>query len=249
MKFSIFKNFKVSYPYPLGYPIKVVVRRFNLRALLGWLFQRYGGTPKPEEILISERIIELPLLHEWFGITPLRLDAKILEIGHAASSVALELASLGHSVTGIDLRHYPFTHNNLMSLTGDFLSYDFQNQFDFIYSLSAIEHFGFTKRYDGKEDSDNHLDEQAFSKIAKSLKPSGRAVVSMPYQRELTASVWFRIYTRDELKRNLSEHFNILDQRFYGKKDNQWRPILEPADDPLSVRDGVALLLLSRKNQ
>ncbi|MDO8729337.1 MAG: hypothetical protein Q7K26_05670, partial [bacterium] len=222
MKFSSIKNFKVSYLYPLGYPIKVVITQFNIRALLGWLFQKYAATPKSEEILISERIIELPLLHQWFGSITFPPNGNILEIGHFASSLSLEFASLGYSVTGIDLRPYPFKHNNLTSLTGDFLFYAFQAKFDFIYTLSAIEHFGFTQRYDGKKDVDNHLDEEAFAKIARLLKSSGRAVVSVPYQRELSKSVWFRIYTREELKRKLGKHFSIVEQRFYQRQDGQW---------------------------
>ncbi|MFZ2484927.1 MAG: hypothetical protein WAX80_03385 [Minisyncoccia bacterium] len=243
------KKFKVSYPYPLGYPIKVVVTNLNIRALLGWLFQKYGATPESAEILTSERIVELPLLHQWFGSTvATRSKSEILEIGHVASSVSLELASLGHSVTGIDLRSYPFIHHNLMSLVGDFLLYDFKGQFDFIYSLSTIEHFGFSNRYDGKEDVDNHLDEDAFYKISKLLKPSGKAVISVPYQRKLEQSAWFRIYTRDELNNKLGKHFNILEQRFCSRENNQWSPVLDQAADPISARDGVAIFLLSHKN-
>ncbi|MDO8569782.1 MAG: methyltransferase domain-containing protein, partial [bacterium] len=216
------KNFKVSYPYPLGYPIKVVITRLNVRALVGWLYQRYADSPKAEEILVSERIVELPLLHQWFGSFSANATRQVLEIGHVASSVSLELASLGHEVTGIDLRVYPFNHKNLKSVTGDFLTHNFSSKFDFIYTLSAIEHFGFTQRYDGKKDVDNHLDEEAFAKIARLLKSSGRAVVSVPYQRELSKSVWFRIYTREELKRKLGKHFSIVEQRFYQRQDGQW---------------------------
>lgn len=248
--FNFKKKFKVSYPYPLGYPIKVVVRHHNTRGLLGWLFQRYASTCKPKEILISERIVELPLLHQWFGNnTSLRSDGKILEVGHAASSMALELASLGHPVTGIDLRQCPFTHTNLNSITGDFLVHDFQNdRFDFIYSLSAIEHFGFTQRYDGKKNVDNQLDEEAFYKMSKLLNPSGRVVISVPYAREQGPSTWFRLYTRDDLNKKLNKHFSIVDQKFYVRKNSQWNQVTDRLDDPDSARDGVAMFLLSIKN-
>jgi len=241
------KKFKVSYAYPLGYPIKVVTRSLGIRALLGWLFQKYAATAPMEELLISERIIELPLLHQWFGQSFKGLGVEVLEIGHAASSVSLELASLGHLVTGIDLRPYPFKHRNLTSLTGDFLNYDFSKSFDCVYSLSTIEHFGFTKRYDGKEDVDNHLDEEAFAKIAKLLKLSGRAIISVPYEHTLVPSTWFRIYTRKSLTNKLEKHFNIMEQRFYSRMDNQWSEAKEHSDDPVSARDGVAIFLLSKK--
>lgn len=242
------QGFKVSYAYPLGYPIKVVIRRLNIRALLGWLFQKYAGSASREEILISERIVELPLLHEWLGGLGLKPGARVLEIGHVASSVSLELASLGFLVTGIDLRNYPFTHKNLTSFNGDFLAYDFKNQFDFIYSLSTIEHFGFTERYDGKKDVDNNLDEEAFHKIASLLKPSGKAVISVPYARELGPNTWFRLYTRDELNRKLGKHFNLLEEKFYMRVNNEWNEALNHSEDPDRATDGVAILLLSNKD-
>jgi len=241
------KNLKLSYAYPLGYPIKVVVRTLNVRALLGWLFQRYGGTVQPEEILISERIVELPLLHQWFAKSFQQSRVEVLEIGHVASSVSLELASLGHAVVGIDLRPYPFRHSNLTSLTGDFLEYDFPESFDCIYSLSTIEHFGFTARYDGKEDTDNHLDEDAFAKIAKLLRPSGRAIVSVPFARSLGQKTWFRIYTRRTLSEKLEKHFSIMDSKFFKRRNNEWTLAADASNDPVSARDGVAVFLLATK--
>ncbi|HRZ30052.1 MAG TPA: methyltransferase domain-containing protein [Candidatus Paceibacterota bacterium] len=249
MFFLKLRSFKVSYPYPLGYPIKAVIKNFNTRALIGWLFQKYGASIKPEEILVSERIVELPLLHQWLSRVPLDSKSKILEVGHVASSVLLELASLGYNVTGIDLRPYPFTHKNLKSLVGDFLLHDFcDEKFDFIYSLSVIEHFGFTQRYDGEKNVDNRLDEQAFSKMFKLLKASGRVVISVPYSRQVSSGDWFRVYTRDDLERKLGEHFQILEQQFYARGKGQWNKVLDISGDPDSARDGVALFLLSPKS-
>lgn len=240
------KKFKVSYPYPLGYPIKVVVRNWGKKALLGWLFQKYASNTKETEILISERIVELSLFHQWFG-SHIKNRAQVLEIGHVASSVALELASLGYDVTGIDLREYSFRHKNLKSIKGDFLLHDFSDRYDLIYTLSTIEHFGFTERYDGKKDVDNNLDEQAFAKIAHLLKPQGKAIISVPYSKELVKSIWFRIFTRDSLSEKLSKHFDIVDSRFYKRQNNQWEQVSDPKDDPVQATDGVAILFLIKK--
>src|SRR3990167_52525 len=169
---SLLKKMKFGYPYPLGYPIQIIMRGPRKLSVVGWLYQRYSKQYKPEDILISERIIEFPLFQQWFGKSFQMEKVEVLEIGYVASSVALELASLGHSVTGIDLRPYPFTHVNLRNLVGDFLDHDFDQTYDCIYSISTIEHFGFTKRYDGKEDVDNSLDEDAFAKIAGLLNSS-----------------------------------------------------------------------------
>lgn len=243
---SLLQKMKFGYPYPLGYPIQVVMRGPKKLSIVGWLYQRYSKRAKPEDILISERIIEFPLLEQWFGSSFKENRVTALEIGHVASSVALELASLGHSVTGIDLRPYPFAHPNLTSLVGDFLRHNFRKMYDCIYSISTIEHFGFTKRYDGKEDADNSLDEDAFRKIAELLKPTGVAIVSMPYCRTLVPSTWFRIYTRETLSSKLSKYFKIKEQRFFKRIDNQWTEAKDHSEDPVSARDGVAMFLLAK---
>lgn len=241
------KPLKVSYAYPLGHPIKVVVREFNMRAILGWLFQKYAGSAMPDEILVSERIIELSQTHQWFGQYFGDSKVEILEIGHVASSMALEFASLGHQVVGIDLRSYPFKHTNLQSLVGDFLQHNFNQKFDFIYSLSTIEHFGFTHRYDGNADAENHLDEDAFRKISDLLTDSGKVVISVPYCKDLTKSDWFRIYTREELQRKLEKHFKIIHQKYFKRENGQWSESMSRAEDPASARDGGAIFLLSKK--
>src|SRR3989338_9729147 len=112
------KNFKVSYSYPLEHPIKVVINKLNRQGLVGWLFQKYGRNIQQGNLIITERIIELPTLHGWLGKIFSKPEGDILEIGHVASSTSLELASLGFNITGIDLREYPFVHKNLKSFKG-----------------------------------------------------------------------------------------------------------------------------------
>ena len=244
---SFGKKFKVSYSYPMGHPVKVVIERYGRQGLLGWLYQKYASQIKPGQILISERIVELSLVHQWFGKIFDVPKGEVLEIGHVASTVSLELASLGFQVTGIDLRQYPFQHTNLQSVSDDFLSYEFNKKFDCIYSLSTIEHFGFNKRYGVDDHATNSLDEQAFSKIAKLLKSNGHAIISVPYTKIDAPSEWFRIYTRNDLEKKLEKSFLIDEKRFYSRKNNVWTPVLDPSDDPVSAQDGVALFLLSSK--
>lgn len=241
------KKFKVSYSYPLEHPIKVVIERVGRQGLLGWLYQKYGTQVTASDLLISERIIEVPTLHEWIGSVFKKPIGSVLEIGHVASSVALELASLGFSVDAIDLRPYPFTHPNLHSFEGDFLKHNFESKFDCIYSLSTIEHFGISKRYGGEDEVDNHLDEEAFKKISQLLKPGGKAIVSFPFAKSFVPNIWFRVYTRNDLKRKLGEHFTITDERFYKRVNNEWSVVIDSSDDPGSPHDGVALFLLSKK--
>ena len=241
------KNFKVSYSYPLEHPIKVVINKLNRQGLVGWLFQKYGRNIQPGNLIITERIIELPTLHEWLGKIFSKPEGDILEIGHVASSTSLELASLGFNITGIDLREYPFVHKNLKSFKGDFLTQKFEDKFDCIFSLSTIEHFGFSKRYGGEDDLSNKQDEEAFTKIATLLKSNGHAIISVPYAQNWIEGVWFRVYTRIDLKNKLEKDFRIIEERFYKRTKGNWSPVLDPSADPVLPYDGVALFLLRNK--
>ena len=241
------KKFKVSYSYPLEHPIKVVINRLGWKGVVGWLMQKFGGRVRNSDLVVTERIIELPTLHEWVGKFFPEPRGQILEIGHVAGATSLELASLGFEVTAIDLRNYPFTHPNLESLQGDFLKRSFGKKFDLIFSLSTIEHFGFSERYGGEDIKDNNLDEQAFTKIAELLGQNGKVIVSFPYAKKWVPGVWFRVYTRDELIKKLGSHFSILESRFYRRDKNIWSRINNPSNDPDSPHDGVALFLLEGK--
>ena len=237
----------MSYPYPLEHPIKVVTEKIGLLGLVGWFFQKFGNRATRKDLVVSERIVEMPILQQWLGRIFPTPEGDILEVGHAASSAALELASLGFSVTAIDLRPYPFTHKNLVSVTGNFLKHSFDKRFDCIYSISTIEHFGFSKRYGGEDDKENKLDQETFERISKLLKPDGHVVLSFPYARIHAPGVWFRVYTRADLKQKLSEDFNIEEVRYYRRDNNEWSTVTTPSNDPLSPHDGVTLFLLKNK--
>lgn len=241
------KNFKVSYPYPLEYPIKVVVDNFNIRAMVGWLYQKFSLPIAEKELQISERIVELPLTHSWLGrIFDTGNRGRILEIGHVASQLSLELASLGHQVEAIDLRPYPFFHDNLKNHQGDFLKVNLLGGFDVIISLSVIEHFGFSSRYGGSDDLENDLDQLAFEKIAGLLKTEGQAIISVPYARQVVIGGWYRSYTREKIEQKLSRYFIFNEKKYYARNHQQWVEV-DNSNDPKKTSDGVALFLLQKK--
>lgn len=241
------KKFKTSYSYPLEHPIKVVIEKVSRQGLIGWLVQKYGQEVSAENITVSERILEVPTLYQWLGRIFEKPEGDILEIGHVASSVSLELASMGFRVTAIDLRIYPFSHRNLTSIKGDFLEHQFNSKFDCVFSLSTIEHFGFSGRYGGKDELDNTLDEDAFKKISELLKPGGLAIVSFPYANAQVPGVWFRVYTKQELESKLLKYFKVIESRFYRRDHNEWTRVTDSSQDPGSPHDGVALFLLEGK--
>lgn len=241
------KKFKVAYSYPLEHPIKVVIRHVGRQGFVGWFMQKFGAEVGEKDLVISERIVELPMLHQWLGRIFSKSEGNLLEIGHVASSTALELASLGFDITAIDLREYPFKHHNLSSIKGDFLKFEFNKKFNCIYSLSTIEHFGFSKRYGGEDNLDNNLDKQAFEKIASLLESDGKAIISVPYAKSWIPGIWFRVYTREDLKQKLGKYFNIEESCFYRRDNNEWTFVTSGDSDPISPHDGVALFLLSKK--
>lgn len=240
------KKFEVSFPYFLEYPIKVVVKKIGILGFFGWLFQKFGrGLVRSDDIYISERIIEIPsvyLLLSRFAKT----GDRILEIGHVNSSLALELANLDYQVTAIDIRGYPFKHQNLESIKGDFLLYDFgDRRFQAVISVSTIEHLGDNKRYGGREEGTSDLDQRALDKIAKLLAEDGKFILTVPYAAK-TGDFWFKVYTRGSIERLLEQYFAIESGHYYFKKNNQWFRANSVRQDPDHPQDGVAVFLLSR---
>jgi len=245
--FKSIRNFKASYPYPLEYPIKAVIKKVGRKGLVAWVYQKFSLPVSQRDLIISERILEFPIAHQWLGQSFSNPNVtNILEIGHVASSFSLELASIGYRVTAIDLRDYTFTHPNLVSLKGDFLKHDFGHKFDGIVSLSVIEHFGFSQRYGGADEPNNDYDVQAFAKIADSLAEGGCAIISVPYAKSFCEGIWYRVYTRDDIEGKLGQFFFIKEKRYYVRKNNQWK-LADENNGPEKPYDGVAIFKLNKK--
>lgn len=249
------RKFEVNFPYFLEYPAKVVVKKLGLLGLAGWVLQKFGKKlVSNENVLITERIVEIPSVYLWLSRfarpnDPEKLRngaSRILEIGHVNSSLSLELATLGYNVTAIDIRHYEFSHPSLKSIKGDFLEYDFDGQFDFIISVSTIEHLGYNKRYGGKEERNSDLDKQALEKISRLLKPDGKFILTVPYAARERTDAWFKTYTRQTIENLLFKNFRMEERKYFYRKQNQWLPAGEK-DDPEHPSNGVAMFLLSKK--
>jgi SAM-dependent methyltransferase len=240
------KKFEVNFPYFLEYPVKVVVKKIGLLGLAGWVLQKFGKKLiKKENIAITERIVEIPAVYLWLGRFA-RAGDRILEIGHVNSSLSLELAALGYNVTAIDIRSYEFEHLNLKSIRGDFLKHNFAGQFDFVISVSTIEHLGYNKRYGGQEEGGCDLDALALEKISGLLKPAGKFILTVPYAENERTDTWFKTYTRRAIEGLLFKNFRVEERKYFYRTDNWWLPA-EEKDDPAYPYDGVAMFLLSKK--
>lgn len=159
------------------------------------------------QVVVSEQVLEVPLL-----IRHLRPDDdRILDFGGFESLLPLSLAALGHRVTVLDQRPYPFAHENLTAVCSDIFGDlgGVDRNFDAVISISTIEHLGLggygdTRREDG--------DRVGVERLWSLVRPGGRLLATVPagaaavhsgyrvYDRQrlhqtfphLSAAVWFR---------------------------------------------------------
>lgn len=154
---------------------------------------------------MNERIIEQPFV---FGaLADLAPGSTILDVGGGESIVAVALASLGHRVTVIEPRGYPFEHPNLTVHAGSLESFEAagaapEGGFDAVVALSTIEHLGLG-HYDGEPPPQPDGDVAAMAQIGRLLSPEGRLVLTAPHGPARVTDVE-RIYDRAGLERLLA---------------------------------------------
>ena len=101
--------------------------------------------------------------------------------------------------------------------------------FDFIVSLSAIEHFGLGY-YEGDIEN-SEADAEAMDCIYKWLKPGGKAYITVPIGIKRQTKHW-RQYNQEEIQRKIIRQFNIVGTLPY-KWDNKEDVV------PISLIDAV----------
>jgi 2-polyprenyl-3-methyl-5-hydroxy-6-metoxy-1,4-benzoquinol methylase len=129
----------------------------------------------------SGRIIENAwVLKELSGFSE---NARILNVDCAESTLALELASIGFLVTGIDNKPYPLRHPNLTFMQGELLKSPLPSlTFDaaiFLSAFSAIQNSVY-------ENTDVRL-EMVMNSLWRMLKPSGIGLVTLPFGKPSTS--------------------------------------------------------------
>lgn len=109
----------------------------------------------------------------FFDLLSLNGTQHVLEIGVGTGRLALRTAPLCASLTGIDLsektlsraRAHLSAFKNVTLVQGDFLTHDFKNAFDVIYSSLTFMHLPDKQR--------------AIDKVVSALRPGGRFVLSI----------------------------------------------------------------------
>ncbi len=145
---------------------------------------------------VNERILEVPFAFRALGSVP--ADGRVLDFGAAESSVALSLASLGYRVTALDLRPYPFTHPNLVSVASPLETWEVpDSSFDAILCISTVEHVGLGW-YGEAASEDTHADHAAMTRLAGLLDDGGVLALTVPYGNAEVTAVQ-RTYDADTL--------------------------------------------------
>ncbi len=203
-------------------------------------FEKYFNTPirftANGKWDVNERIVEWPFIIS--QIEEIDKPKKILDFGCTRSWLSLTLASLGHSVYGIDLRDYPFTHKNLTFQTENILLFS-ASGFDFVISLSTLEHVGLGVY---GEDQDLEALPKAVGKINSLLKPGGGFLVTLPVGKSFVDQ-FERSFTPSEITNMItSKGFTLKKESYFKKIERRsWIPcsrseISEVSNDSRSGR-------------
>ncbi|HEY7424661.1 MAG TPA: class I SAM-dependent methyltransferase [Gemmataceae bacterium] len=117
---------------------------------------------------INERILEPIFIHTHLPRPP----ARLLDLGCSASTNAIEMASLGFEVVGVDPRPQPLSHPNFTMIQANLAGLPFDDEsFDAAVALSALGH--------------RPSDEQTVAEVFRVLKRGGRFLVTAPYRARL----------------------------------------------------------------
>ncbi|MDX1688508.1 MAG: class I SAM-dependent methyltransferase [Candidatus Promineifilaceae bacterium] len=146
-------------------------------------YDRYLNPPvrfRDGDWFANERLVELPFIFSQIDMNGSGRHA--LEFGCTRSTLALQLASLGYDVVGVDLRPYDLAHPNLSFFQGNLLELDTaaEGSFDLVTAVSVIEHVGLGAY--GEESSETER-ARVIAKLVDLLRPGGKLIVTLPVGR------------------------------------------------------------------
>jgi len=195
--------------------------------------------------ITNERIIEFPFILKQIK----NPNAKILEVGSCESLLALHLASMGHSITAVDLNDYEFGHPNLKFIKGDICNINLPiNYFDYIILVSVLEHIGLGA-YGEKAFEDG--DKKTLQHLKNCLKNDGRFIITVPYGKGALTKTQ-RVYDAEKFDDLL--HGLVIEKEFYYKGLDQKYWISVAKEDLANIdsskfTQGVALIVASKSVQ
>jgi len=204
--------------YPLSFQLKNLPQNIFVRAVKAMI---YSFLEKGYEVVTNERIVEIPFV---FQNLDLSQKSTILDFGCCESMVSIELASLGHNVTGVDMNEYIYEHPNFNFIKMNFLNNMFHDEyFDAIIAISAIEHCGLPA-YGLQEFSDG--DHMVINEMHRILRKDGKIALTVPFGKKglIEGHLGQRIYDYDSLMTLLSKFKIIKEAYFIGIDKKYWLP-------------------------
>jgi hypothetical protein len=126
-------------------------------------------------------------------------DTRVLDFGGFESLLPLSLAALGHHVTVLDQRPYPFAHPNLQTVCRDIFGEldGVPAGFDAVVSISTIEHLGLGGYGDERRDDGDRL---GVERLWSLIRPGGRLLATVPAGAPAVHN-GYRVYDRKRLHR------------------------------------------------
>lgn len=172
--------------------------------------------------VISERIIEYPLIFALLGFDKKKRGQKILDVGCYYSNFPIQLASMGFKTWGIDVAPYQLKHPNFTFVRGDVQKTKFPNNFfDVVTSISTVEHIG-VGYYGDKEGKSS--DRDAIREIARVIKTRGKLLLTAPYNKTFRMGKTQRFYDKKSLVSLLNPYFKIQKTYIFQSKNSKWFP-------------------------
>jgi SAM-dependent methyltransferase len=163
---------------------------------------------------VSERILESIFVHTRLPRPP----ARILDLGCAESLNAVEMASLGFQVLGVDLRPLPVRQPALLMVRADFCRLPVADEaFDAVVSLSTLEHVGLD--WYGPAAA-GCTDRHVVAEIRRVLRPGGRLILTIPFGQAAVTQVQ-RTYDREMLD-GLLGSFRPVELLFGIREGDAW---------------------------
>lgn len=182
---------------------------FGVKPLSTLVFKNPQLKQRFVQVDVNERIVEIPFIFQ--HIT--RSKSRILDIGCCESTVSISLATLGHQVTGVDIRPYELSHPNFEFRQEDIVSTPLkEKQFDYVLLLSTVEHIGLDTMYGDSQQGTDDL--ATLRKVKTLLKPNGKLLLTVPYAKHFSQDSFMRRYDKAHLKR-LLKGFKIIEQKFF----------------------------------
>ncbi len=183
-----------------------------------------------EVLLVNERIVEQP-----YVLAAVPPGASVLDVGGAESTVALALASRGHTVRVVDPRGYPLAHPGLAVSACALSELRLDEPVDCAVALSAVEHFGLG-HYAGSAVED---DREALARLRALVRPGGTLVLTVPFAAVARVEDFERVYDAAALEALLGG-WEVVDRAAAWRVDRvTW--VAGSLDAPRGER-GVALV-------